>query len=301
MKAHIRICGTILVILLLTALLAPVKAQNNLEERVERLEAEIDSLRNLIAGRTRVIPSYETVIDSPNVQYGVACLVDTLLDKNYFFINYNCDWKVAYWVAYYLTAEDLEGTATGNKSFVVDWDLPPYARSKNGDYTNSGYQRGHLAPAAAFKRSIEARNSTFIYSNASPQHRKFNNGIWKKLERQVRDMVTEKGRAWIVTGNMFMNADSMFMCPRDWIGQAEQKRVAIPTHLFKAILAEDEEGEFKTYGFIVPHQREPNPDPTNEYRVSIDRLEQITGYDFFLLLPDDIEEDIENDRPEWRW
>jgi endonuclease G len=302
MKVHIRIYGTILVVLLLSAPLTPAKAQNDLEERIERLETIVDSLKALFGNRLRVIPSYETIVDTPNVQYGIASLVDWKLDKDYYFINYNGDWKVAYWVAYYLSAENLQGDANQDEDFITDDDLPEYAQSISADYDEyHGLQKGHLAPAAAFKRSTDARASTYIYSNASPQHAKFNNGIWKRLEYRIKKMVNEVGEAWIVTGNAFINSDSMFISPREWIGHMEEPRVAVPTHLFKAILSLNENGEFKTYALIIPNELQLNQNPLNDYSISIDRLEQMTGYDFFILLPDNIENDIERDNPAWRW
>jgi endonuclease G len=78
-------------------------------------------------------------------------------------------------------------------------------------------------------------------------------------------------------------------------------RVAVPTHLFKAILSLDENGRFKTYALIIPNEIQLNQNPLNDYSISIDRLEQITGYNFFPLLPDSTENDIESDDPAWRW
>jgi endonuclease G len=291
----------ILVILLVSAFNTQAVCQT-VEERLERLESLVDSLRGLGSGKTRVIPDYEAIVDTPHVQYGIKSIVDRKLDKDYYYINYNGDWKIPYWVAYYLTSENLQGEANQSYDFIPDSGLPENIQAISEDYDEyRGLQKGHLAPAAAFKRSTEARMSTYIFPNASPQHAKFNNGIWKRFEYRVRKMVNEIGEAWIITGNAFLSADSLFISPREWIGHMSRPRVAVPTHLFKAILSLDENGRFKTYALIIPNEIQLNQNPLNDYSISIDRLEQITGYNFFPLLPDSTENDIESDDPAWRW
>ena len=78
----------------------------------------------------------------------------------------------------------------------------PSGSAKPSDYTKSGYDRGHLCPAADMTHSAEAMEETFLMSNISPQLPVFNRGIWKSLEKQVRDW-GEKERIYIVTGPVF--------------------------------------------------------------------------------------------------
>lgn len=303
MKAHIRRGCLILMVSFLTLTSTPALAQNDIEERLERLEFLVDSLRGLVRIKTTVIPGFETIVDTPHVQYGIKSIVDRRLDKEYFYVNHNDDWKVAYWVAHHLTAEDLEGTAKRDKKwkFKSDDEIPEGRVARNKDYTHSGYERGHLAPAADFKQSKQAMKSTFVFSNASPQYRGLNNGIWRQLEEEVRDMVMDIGEAWIVSGNAFLSADSMFISPRVWIGFHDELNVAVPTHLFKVILAKDEDGDFSMYAFLMPNERQRREDPTEDFQISVDRLEEITDYDFFSVLPNSIENDLESEELEWAW
>lgn len=292
----------ILMVLLLLALHTPVAAQESVEERLNRLEFLVDSLRGVRVSPARVIPGLETIVDTPYVQYGITSIVDRKLDKKYFYVNHNDDWKIAYWVAHHLTAENLEGTAKRDKKWKFRVDGMPQGKGgRNEDYTHSGRERGHMAPAGDFKQSVVAMKSTFVYSNASPQFRGFNNGMWKQLETEIRLMVSDIGEAWIVTGNVFLSDDTSFISPRIWIGHDDELNVAVPTHLFKAILAKDEDGDFSTYAFLIPNERQHREDPTEEYQISMDRLEQITGYDFFPEIEDSDENDIENIVREWPW
>lgn len=299
---NVRHC-LILAVLFLSAIYTPAICQEEtVEERLERLEAIVDSLRGLPGEEARVIPDYETIVDTPNVQYGIISIVDRELDKGYFFINHNDDWKIPYWVAYYLSSSNLQGEAKRKGiKFKSDKEIPRGRRAEYKDYTHSGFDRGHLAPAAAFKRSREAIKTTFILSNASPQYHGFNDGIWKRLEKEVREMVTDKGQAWIITGNAFLSVDSLFISPREWIGHLDELNVAVPTHLFKAILALDDDGNFSMYAFLIPNERERNPNPTSDYMIRVDRLEQITGYDFFSELDDSIEDELEGIVGVWAW
>ena len=60
--------------------------------------------------------------------------------------------------------------------------------SDNGDYSNNVYDKGHLAPAAAFNCDREMVRSTFSYLNCALQHEGLNRGPWKELERFERDL-----------------------------------------------------------------------------------------------------------------
>ena len=119
--------------------------------------------------------STETIKDSLNLFYGIAGKRGTILDKKYFVINHNDAWKIPYWVAYYLTSHDLQGTTKRQSSFNPDPELPSRyeaplgLRAELADYNHSGYDRGHMAPAADFKRSKDAMTATFVLSNMSPQ------------------------------------------------------------------------------------------------------------------------------------
>ena len=283
----------ILVILLVLVFNTPADCQT-VEERLERVEAKLDSLLTLLRTRVVRLPAHETISDTLNLLYGIACTRGTVLNKEYFVINHNDDWKIPYWVAYYVSSSNLQGNTGRTDDFRPDPQLATGLRSELEDYRHSGYDRGHNAPAAVFKRNREAMSTTFLLSNMSPQTPKLNRYIWKNLEEQVRDLVMEEGEAWVITGNVFFNADSQFICPREFIGPGDEKNVAVPTHCFKVILSNDESGNFSMYAFLLPNQRETIPGTPDDYLVSVDRLEEITGYDFFPELADDIEDNLES-------
>lgn len=288
MKWHRRL----FVVLVLGALTrASATAQDSVNQKLDRIEAKLDTLLAIHRNQADVsVSSGDTLRDTSNLRWGIVGTRGTILDKRFFVINHNDSWREPYWVAYRLTAQDLQGTVTRRDDFRPDQQLPPGSRSELSDYRGSGYDRGHNAPAADFKRSDEAMSTTFLLSNMSPQRPQLNRQIWERLESQARQMVSASGEAWIVTGNLFMTPDSQSTNPGTTIGA---NQVAVPTHCFKAIVARHQDGTFRMYAFLLPNFPHAIPGKPADYLLSVDRLEQITGYDFFPDLPDAVEGPLE--------
>lgn len=270
-------------------------AQDSLDRKLDRIEAKLDTLLALQRGRggPALVSRGDTLRDSLHVRWGMVGPRGTVLDKRFFVINHNDRWKEPYWVAYRLTPADLAGEAMREDDFQPDLQLPTGSRSELADYRNSGYDRGHNAPAADFKRSAEAMTMTFLLSNMSPQSPQLNRGIWARLEAQVRDLAGRSVEVWVVTGNLFLAADSVPTQPTNTIGA---NQVAVPTHCFKVALSEQLDGSFRMYAFLLPNLSERLPGQPADYRLTPDRLEQVAGYDFFPDLPDDLESALEASR-----
>jgi len=247
-------------------------------------------------------PAADTIRDSLNLRYGVAGIRGRVLDKDFYVINYSDRWRIPYWSAYLLTPELLKGTAKRRDSFRPDLDVPEEARSTLEDYRGEGFDRGHLAPAGDFTRSRDAMATTFLLSNTSPQYHATNGGVWKQLEAAVRAMVRDEGEAWIVSGDAFLHADGSPSRPAKWIPRGSKKRVAVPTHVFKALLTRDREGCWTEYAFLVPNRPVSLGSPPRAYLVAVDTLEAKTGWDFFPLLEDSLENRLESQQPAvWPW
>ncbi len=90
------------------------------------------------------------------------------------------------WVAYLLTDDEVQGTLSRTNNFRADPGISTGSAALS-DYRGSGYDRGHLAPAADMKWSSAAMSESFLMSNMTPQVPGFNRGIWKKLEAWVRE------------------------------------------------------------------------------------------------------------------
>lgn len=178
------------------------------------------------------------------------------------------------WVAERLQGGSLLGGAQRHGlEFQDDPQLPRFDLARH--YKRSGYDRGHLAPAADFRWSQEAMRQSFITSNAVPQHPIHNREIWAHLESMVREMASRRGALVVVTGPIFAE-------PVRWLhaGQVSHTRyessVPIPAALFKVIV--DPSSRDMT-GFVIPNEADQGDDP-GPFQVSVRHIEGLTGLDF---------------------
>jgi len=205
---------------------------------------------------------------------------DVIIHHVGYVLSYNETREQANWVAYELTLEEVNG------SFKRTNDFRPDPKVKTGsatlaDYRGSGFDRGHLAPAADMKWSPVAMSESFYMSNMSPQRPGFNRGIWKRLEEQVRRWAVDNKSVYIATGGMLISG----------LSKIGPNGVSIPKMFYKVIL-DYQEPELKGIGFILPNRS--SEEPLQNYAVTIDKVESVTGIDFFYALPDEIEEEIES-------
>ena len=185
------------------------------------------------------------------------------------------------WVAYLLTAPEVFGNASERADNFREDPAIPTGSATLADYKGSGYDRGHLIPAADQKWSAQAMDDSFFLSNMSPQTHAFNAGIWSKLEGAVRTMAAQNVEICVVTGPVLTDG------PYKRIGVSA---VSVPNSFYKVIL--DYYGnEKKAIGFILPQDAKGN---LSDYATSVDEVERVTGIDFFPNLNDKEEEALES-------
>jgi len=138
------------------------------------------------------------------------------------------------------------------------------------------------------KWSTTAMSESFFMSNMSPQSPGFNRGIWKRVEQLVRNWAVEYEEIHVVTGPVLK-------------GQFQSigpNKVSVPEHYYKVVL-DYKEPELKGIGLILTNE---NSDKTlQSFAVTIDRVESVTGIDFFVDLPDGIEEQVESNLDVSKW
>ena len=205
-------------------------------------------------------------------------------------VSHNPQWKIPNWVAYALTKEETQGSVPREDSFYPD----PKVKGQpvvHRDYTHSGYDRGHMAPAADMKWSEQAMRESFYMTNICPQNHNLNRGDWKELEDACRRWA-EIEPVYIACGPI------LYKVPKyGYIGKEHQIR--IPDAFFKVVLTGLQSGNPRAVGFI--YKNEAGNYKRDKYVNSIDEVERITSFDFFSELPDDVEETIEAeyDLDEW--
>ena len=205
--------------------------------------------------------------------------IDKIISHTGYSLLFNDKHKQASWVAYELTSEETNKLFDRTDKFLTD-PLIKSGTATDADYAGSGYDRGHLAPASDMGWSSATMAESFYYSNMSPQIPGFNRGIWKKLEELVRTWAIENDALYIVTGPILT-----FGLPT--IGP---DKVSIPRYFYKVILDYTEPG-LNGIGFILPNAGSSLP--LQEFAVTIDSVEKLTGIDFYPSLPGNQEIQIE--------
>ncbi len=204
---------------------------------------------------------------------------DEVIYHSAYIVGYCEQYEQARWIAYELRRDELSGVQKRTNNFREDPDVST-GSAIPADYYMSGYDRGHLAPAADMKFSEIAMSESFFMSNISPQKPKFNQGVWRKLENEVRRIVKHENSIFIVTGPIFTGSS-------EHLGD---NRVTVPKYFYKVLL-DASEPDVKGIGFILPN--EPSSQSIYSYAVPIDEVELKTGIDFFPALPDALEDSLE--------
>jgi len=203
---------------------------------------------------------------------------NAIVKHAYYTLSYNEKHEQAEWVAYHLKKEHTAYHNFKRPYFQVD----PLVKTKAAhwkNYKRSGYDRGHLCPAADRKFDKKAFDETFLTSNISPQINSFNAGIWNNLEKQVRYWVKKEKELYIVTGPVFKNT-------KKTIGS---EQVTVPSHFYKIILKNGKNP--RLIAFLLPHKASSKS--LKEFVIPVDQLEQLLHIDFFKSLPNTLENKLE--------
>ncbi len=217
-----------------------------------------------------------------HVKYGAPSRSPVLLCRLGYALSHSSQHKVPDWVAYHLIADRLtSGNVPRSDDFRPDPDLEPGARSELKDYKGSGFDRGHMAPAAVFKWSERAMSESFLLSNMAPQVGVgFNRGIWAALEEKARDWAISRGELYVVAGPIYDGAN---------VSTIGTNKVSVPTHFYMVIF---DPVRVEVIAFILPNKKNPTSAlPT--FITSVDAIEEKTGLDFLSEINDTVEAAIE--------
>ena len=207
---------------------------------------------------------------------------------------YRESYEQAEWSAYCLTEEELVKNAKRSDDFRSDPEIVTGSATP-ADYKKSGYDRGHLSPAADFAFDQNAMSETFYMSNMSPQKGGLNRGLWKDLESKVREWAEIFGRVYVVSGPILEK-------PAEEYQSIGENKVSVPEFYYKVILAPlyadendkaspEDAQNIMMMAFIFPNEKCEGT--LDDYAVTVDEVESRTGLDFFAPLPDSIENEME--------
>ena len=225
-------------------------------------------------------PADEWTIQQMEIPVMSAKKQGQVIHRTGYTLAYDVKTRTPQWVAWELTKKETQGTEERSNDFQPDPDVKG-AQVVTKDYTHSGYDRGHMAPAADMKWSKKAMKESFYMSNICPQDHNLNTSDWSELENKSRQWARRYGKVYIVCGPIYNGKRN------EYIGD---HRVKVPDAFFKVVLINEKKKQC-AMGFYF--ENEAGERKLQEYLVPVDRIEQLTGMDFFSALPDNLEDRLE--------
>ena len=258
------------------------KIKDEIVAQAENLKPVIEKIRS--GNKEETTSSAETPklnLEIPVYTYPGRYEKEIIINRTGYTLSYNQYYKNPW----ELTREETKGETERYDRFMPDPDLPE-PRVVHKDYTKSGYDRGHMAPAADMKWNRQAMIESFYMSNICPQVGNLNRGDWNDLEELCRDWADKYGRIYIACGPIFDSKS-----PKRIGGH----KVAVPDRFFKVILIYNRKNPI-ALGFIFKNIARSQD--LEKYMVTVDSVENVTGMDFFSKLPDEVENRIESIIPQ---
>ncbi|MCX6148002.1 MAG: DNA/RNA non-specific endonuclease [Candidatus Kapabacteria bacterium] len=233
-------------------------------------------------------------INSVHVALGVPEDNDSTDDydiiRSQYIISYNKDLGVANWVAWNLDADWYGDVPRYSGNFIADTSLPSqFYKVKHSDYTNSGYDRGHMVRSEERTKTDEDNKSTFFLTNIIPQTPDLNQGVWLKLEYYCEDLCKQQNKElYVIAGGIYHTKEKI------------KGLVTIPDSCFKIIVVLNRNQGLKNIDInseviavVMPNISGVRSDDWMKYSTTVDRIEFSTGYDFLNCLPKKIQAIIE--------
>ncbi|KAI0180169.1 DNA/RNA non-specific endonuclease [Hypoxylon sp. FL1284] len=228
-------------------------------------------------------------------EYGFPGPVADIATRQALISSFDRRLRNPHWVVEHITAASLarRGGDRKHSVFVEDEAVPDQFRARLKDYFRSGYDRGHQVPAADARWSQPAMDETFFLTNMCPQVGEgFNRDYWAHLEDFCRGLTARYPSVRVVTGPLYLPsrnpADNKWYVRYEVIGNPPN--VAVPTHFYKVIFAEDGSspaagGNVAVGAFVLPNAPISNSKPLTDFEVPLEAVERASGLEFAAKLP----------------
>ncbi|WP_110517026.1 DNA/RNA non-specific endonuclease [Herpetosiphon llansteffanensis] len=250
----------------------------------------------IFAGASMVHPLAAKTVSSDNLVLGnpsgaVASSsypTNYLIQRNQYALSYHRDNGIANWVSWHLDSGDI-GSAS-RSDFQPDSSLPSgWYRVATGDYSGSGYDRGHMTPSGDRTSSASDNQPTFYMTNIIPQAPDNNQGPWVDLETYARELVSAGNELYIITGG----AGSR--------GTIANGKVRIPNSTWKIIVVlslgsndlSRVSNNTRVIAINMPNVQGIRDNDWRDYLTTVDALESLTGYNFLSNVSTSIQSVIE--------
>ena len=193
---------------------------------------------------------------------------------------YNPACKIPFYSAERLVADNMfTGKVSRSDDFQEDEAVPEQFRSRLQDYKRSGYDRGHMAPAADFQYDADAMSNSFLLSNMVPQQHNANAGVWSQIELFARKQARKRKEVYVMSGPLFSSTNVRS------VGDG----VCVPDATFKVIY---DRNTNESIAFIVPNSTNASDKGPRDYVVSVAQLSHLTSIDFSPSLKNKLLEQV---------
>lgn len=249
-----------------------------------KAEAQQPASRKSTTAQSRTVKKAEgeksnpRLLEMPKTRKG-----EIIVHHTGFCLSYNTTTNCPNWVAWELTSDEASARAGRNPDFYADPAIEERSQVTTRDYTGSGYDRGHMCPAADMKWSTEAQHDCFYMSNICPQDHNLNSKSWERLENACRRWATREGSVYIACGPIFKEGRKARTIGRD-------HKVRVPDGFFKVVLSL-RKGQEKAIGFYYANN--DRQQDMEAAATTVDEIEKMTGYDFFYQIDKGIEKRVE--------
>lgn len=216
-----------------------------------------------------------------------------LMQKPQYSLSYNRSKATPNWVAWRLDSTWI-GSAPRQDDYRPDPALPAaWYHVQDNDYSGSGYDRGHMCPSGDRTRSVTDNSATFLMTNFIPQYGPNNQGPWNDFENYLRTIAGQGNEIYIFSG------------PVGNIGTIANGQIVVPQTTWKVVLIMANGNNdlqrvtkaTRVLGIIVPNGSPvTSGNPWRNFRVTVDAVEVLTGYNFFSNIPKNTQELIERKR-----
>lgn len=230
-------------------------------------------------------------------EYGLPSYENLLFRDNYI-LSYDNRLKQPSWSLEYLTNDtvsDREHSRFRYHCFRPDQSLHEYFRTDNEDY--KGYSRGHYSPVCDNKARQKFFRQCYLLSNMAPQVPTLNHATytWSRLERYIYFVSRRSTKTFIITGTLFLPDNELLFAQHRYMPETTRyrvvgsKRVAVPSHFYKVVLAKTQDKRFTLEAFLMPNSMAVSrTDGIDRFRIDVDKelpqIEMLTGLRFFEIL-----------------
>lgn len=261
---------------------------------------------NTPGGGSQTVPDKDWLELASIKEDGTRYVVNTTYagERRNYTVFYDTEMMAPLWTAYPLNSSHMSGGRTGEWSYNPSISEAHQIKVCEGSYTpSSNYARGHMCPNGSRNNNETMQQQTFYVTNQVPQiHNGFNNGIWKNLESAVQ-VLAKNEEIFVTTGVSFHKGNETPQIQYISPAKHPDQRVPIPPYFYKLVLRVKYVAASVTdascTAFWFEHKAYESGDSFDNYRKSVDQVEEWTGFDFFVNLPDEIENAAEAKNISW--